>query len=152
LNNDSRHDGHGHAMGISWAHHRKRKPAALVGALSWCFLERMTRFELATLTLAKVVVTVRTVRLVLRSAPQSEFYGIVIYMYFSDHNPPHFHAIYAEHEAIIGVDDGSIIRGGLPKTAARLVEQWRTLHETELHQNWLLAQTPAPLSSIEPLQ
>ncbi len=82
----------------------------------------------------------------------SEFYGIVIYMYFSDHNPPHFHAIYAEHEAIIGVDDGSIIRGGLPKTAAGLVEQWRTLHETELHRNWLLAQTPAPLSSIEPLQ
>ena len=31
----------------------------------------------------------------------SEFYGIVIYMYFADHNPPHFHAIYAEHEAPI---------------------------------------------------
>lgn len=82
----------------------------------------------------------------------SEFYGIAIYMYFSDHNPPHFHAIYAEHEAIIRLDDGSIIRGGLPTTAARLVEQWRTLHEVELRQNWLLAQTPAPLLGIEPLQ
>ena len=82
----------------------------------------------------------------------SEFYGIAIYMYFSDHNPAHFHAIYAEHEAIIRVDDGSILRGELPKTAGRLVEQWRKLHEVELRQNWLLAQTPAPLSGIEPLQ
>ena len=50
---------------------RKCKSAALVGPLSWCFLERMTRFELATLTLAKVRLTVRAVRLLLRSTPQS---------------------------------------------------------------------------------
>ncbi len=62
----------------------------------------------------------------------SEFYGIAIYMYFADHNPPHFHAIYAEHEALVQIDDGSILRGGLPKTAAKLVEQWRTLHHAEL--------------------
>lgn len=40
----------------------------------------------------------------------SEFYRIAIYMYFADHNPPHFHAIYAEHEALIRIDDGSTIR------------------------------------------
>jgi Domain of unknown function (DUF4160) len=82
----------------------------------------------------------------------SEFYGIAIYMYFSDHNPPHFHAIYAEHEALIQVDDGSIIGGQLPKTAARLVEQWRTAHVGELTRNWNLAQIPAPLHSIDALQ
>jgi hypothetical protein len=82
----------------------------------------------------------------------SEFYGIVIYMYFADHNPPHFHAIYAEHEALIRIDDGSTIRGGLPRTAARLVEQWRALHQSELATNWSLAQEPAALSGIEPLQ
>ena len=82
----------------------------------------------------------------------SEFYGIAIYMYFSDHNPPHFHAIYAEHEALIRVDDGSIIGGELPRTAGRLVEQWRVLHEAELAQNWARAQEPATLSTIEPLQ
>ena len=32
---------------------RKRKSAAFTGPLTWCFLERMTRFELATLTLAR---------------------------------------------------------------------------------------------------
>ena len=73
-------------------------------------------------------------------------------MYFADHNPPHFHAIYAEHEALIRIDDGGTIRGDLPRTAARLVEQWRTLHRDELLANWLLAQEPAALSGIEPLQ
>jgi len=73
-------------------------------------------------------------------------------MYFADHNPPHFHAIYAEHEALIRIDDGGTIRGDLPMTAARLVEQWRALHHDELLANWLLAQEPAALSGIEPLQ
>lgn len=82
----------------------------------------------------------------------SEFYGIVIYMYFADHNPPHFHAIYAEHEALVRIDDGAIVRGELPRTAAKLVEQWRTLHSEELLGNWTLAQEPAALNTIEPLQ
>ncbi len=82
----------------------------------------------------------------------SEFYGIAIYMYFADHNPPHFHAIYAEHEALVQIDDGSIVRGGLPKTAAELVEQWRTLHRDELLADWALAQEPTSLNPIEPLQ
>ena len=82
----------------------------------------------------------------------SEFYGIAIYMYFADHNPPHFHAIYAEFEALIRIDDGIVIRGELPGTAARLVEQWRQLHQGELTANWELAQQPSALTSIEPLQ
>ncbi|MGA9277426.1 DUF4160 domain-containing protein [Ilumatobacter sp.] len=82
----------------------------------------------------------------------SEFYGIAIYMYFADHNPPHFHAIYGEHEALVQIDDGCIVRGGLPKTAAKLVEQWRTLHHDELLADWELAQEPTSLNPIEPLQ
>ena len=82
----------------------------------------------------------------------SAFYGIVIYMYFLDHNPPHFHAIYAEHEALIRIDTGATIRGRLPRTAATLVEQWRLLHVDDLMANWQRAQEPAELSSIEPLQ
>ena len=60
--------------------------------------------------------------------------------------------IYADHEALIRIDDGGTIRGDLPRTAARLVEQWRALHQDELLANWLLAQEPAALSGIEPLQ
>ena len=82
----------------------------------------------------------------------SEFYGIVIYMYFQDHNPPHFHAIYAEYEALIQVDSGEVIRGRLPRTASGLVEEWRRLHIDELVANWERAREPAALFGIEPLQ
>ena len=82
----------------------------------------------------------------------SEFYGIAIYMYFADHNPPHFHAIYAEYEALIRIDNGAVIRGELPTTAMRLIEQWRALHQEELVANWASAQVPAALSTIEPLR
>ena len=33
----------------------------------------------------------------------SRFYGILIQMYFGDHIPPHFHALYAEFEALIDI-------------------------------------------------
>lgn len=82
----------------------------------------------------------------------SEFYGIAIYMYFADHSPPHFHAIYAEYEALIRIDNGAIVRGDLPATAMRLVEQWRAMHQGELTANWAAAQVPAALSTIEPLR
>jgi len=82
----------------------------------------------------------------------SEFYGIVIYMYFADHNPPHFHAIYGEHEALIAINDGAVIGGALPRTAAHLVEQWREERLHELVTNWDLAQVPLALSSIDPLR
>ena len=41
----------------------------------------------------------------------SEFYGILIYMYFQDHPPAHFHAIYAEHEALVGIESGTVLGG-----------------------------------------
>ena len=72
--------------------------------------------------------------------------------HFAAHNPPHFHAIYAEHEALIRIADGATIRGELPATALRLVEQWRALHFDELVANWMLAPEPAALSRIDPLQ
>ena len=81
----------------------------------------------------------------------SEFYGIAIYMYFSDHNPPHFHALYAEHEALFRIDDGEVLRGELPRTAERLVREWIDLHRAELVENWVRAQEPAALAAIDPL-
>lgn len=43
-----------------------------------------------------------------------EFFGIFIYMFFDDHAPPHFHAIYGEHEALISINELKIVRGNLP--------------------------------------
>ena len=51
------------------------------------------------------------------------FYGITIAMYFADHEPPHFHAIYAEHEALISVSTFQTIAGSLPRRALRLVQE-----------------------------
>jgi hypothetical protein len=81
----------------------------------------------------------------------SAFYGIVIYMYWRDHPPPHFHAIYGEHEAIIVIEDGSVYAGELPRTALQLVRRWAELHRDELTSNWKRAAQHEALASIEPL-
>jgi len=81
----------------------------------------------------------------------SAFYGILIYMYFRDHAPPHFHAIYGEHEAVVDIASGEITAGALPRRATGLVEQWRALHRDELMENWRLSQLGQPLQNIVPL-
>lgn len=66
----------------------------------------------------------------------SWFYGIAIRMYVRDHPPPHFHAIYAEHEANVSIDTGEVIEGSLPKAAANLVREWTLVRQRQLHENW----------------
>lgn len=82
----------------------------------------------------------------------SEFYGIVVYMYWNDHLPAHFHAIYGSDEALVRIDDGSFVAGTFPSTAARLVREWAELHRDELLANWERAQTHDTLLPIEPLR
>jgi len=60
----------------------------------------------------------------------SAFYGIVIWMYYDDHNPPHFHATYAEHEAIIDIASRRVLRGSLPARSKRLVDEADRLTST----------------------
>jgi len=82
----------------------------------------------------------------------SVFYGIVIQMFWRDHAPPHFHALYAEYEALIDLRSLSVIRGSLPGRAMTLVFEWANDHRDELLENWKLCrqmQTPKP---IEPLK
>lgn len=82
----------------------------------------------------------------------SRFYGIVIKMYFREHPPPHFHAEYGEHEAVIDVVSGAVISGQLPPRALRLVREWTSMHSDELRENWMMRvrahEAPA---AIEPL-
>jgi len=81
----------------------------------------------------------------------SEFYGIAVYMYFRDHAPPHFHAMYGEHEATIKIDTLEVDQGSLPRRAKSLVLEWASDHQEELLQNWALAQAAQPLTPIPPL-
>ncbi len=81
----------------------------------------------------------------------SEFYGIIIEMYWSDHNPPHFHAKYAEHRAEIDIRTLGILKGRLPAKALALVVEWAALHQDDLLERWERAREHQPLEKIEPL-
>jgi len=81
----------------------------------------------------------------------SRFYGIVIKMYFDDHNPPHLHAQYSGKEALIDIRTLAVISGRLPGRALGLVAEWVSLHQDELLQLWQRAKDLEPLHKIEPL-
>jgi hypothetical protein len=82
----------------------------------------------------------------------SEFFGIVIRMYFHDHPPPHFHAYYAEAEAVYAIQTLEVIEGGLPRRAHNLVLEWASAYRSELLSNWNRARLGQPLSPILPLE
>jgi len=81
----------------------------------------------------------------------SAFYGLVVYMYWRDHGPPHFHVEYGEEEALIVIADGHVYAGSLPRRALRLVREWRRLHEDELRRVWERAARHEDPGSIDPL-
>ena len=81
----------------------------------------------------------------------SEFYGIAIYMYYRDHPPPHFHAIYGQYEAVIDIDPVQVREGKLPRRALSLVVEWATMYQEELRENWARARAHQPLQLIPPL-
>lgn len=82
----------------------------------------------------------------------SRFYGIVIKMFFDDHNPPHFHASYGEYEVLIEINNLAVFAGQLPPRALGLVIEWATLHQDELLNNWERAQGQQSVNKIEPLK
>ncbi|MBI3292496.1 MAG: DUF4160 domain-containing protein [Elusimicrobia bacterium] len=81
-----------------------------------------------------------------------QFFGIAIYIYYREHQPPHFHAIYGGEEALISIDNLSILRGHLPPRATGLIMEWATLHKEELRRDWAKAMKHEPLDEIEPLK
>ena len=78
----------------------------------------------------------------------SYFYGIYIRMFVKDHQPPHFHAIYGEHEALVDIETGAVIEGKLPRSARSLVEQWASQHKEALMKNWRRRTTGEALERI----
>ena len=81
----------------------------------------------------------------------SRFYGIVIYLYANDHEPPHFHARYAEDDAAIDIASLELLAGALPMRALKLVMEWSRLHQEELLDNWRRIQAGELPNSLEPL-
>jgi hypothetical protein len=82
----------------------------------------------------------------------SIFFGIVIRMYYDDHPPPHFHAIYGDYEAKIAIETLDLIEGKLPRRALGLVLDWAELHQQELRDNWIRGRKHDALAPISPLE
>lgn len=80
----------------------------------------------------------------------SRFYGITIYMFYNEHNPPHIHAQYQDYEAVIEIESGKI-KGKFPRRALNLINEWIEIHKKELIENWILSEKRIPLKSIKPL-
>lgn len=91
-------------------------------------------------------------RLPFLNAVDQHVFGIVIEMFWREHGPPHFHATYAEHEAVIAIETLDIIRGGLPRRAKALVLEWAAEHRDALQENWQLCSRLMPPEPIPPLE
>jgi len=64
------------------------------------------------------------------------FYGIIVYMFFNDHNPPHFKVKYAEFEANILIENGNLLNGDFPIGKLKLVQAWAEIHQIQLIEMW----------------
>lgn len=81
----------------------------------------------------------------------SRFFGIIIRMYYDDHPPPHFHAIYGDQEMQVAIDPIMILNGQLPRRAVSMVIEWAALHQGELLENWYRLEAERPVFKIAPL-
>jgi len=73
-------------------------------------------------------------------------------MFYKDHNPPHFHAYYGDHQIAVSIRDGTVLWGRFPRRALGHVLEWREAHQAELEADWLLARDREPLRPIAPLE
>lgn len=66
----------------------------------------------------------------------SRFYGIIIKIFFRDHNPPHFHAIYGEYNGYFNIETLEMLEGDLPKKAQSLIIEWAENYQDEIMEMW----------------
>lgn len=81
----------------------------------------------------------------------STFYGIVIQMFWNDHAPPHFHALYAGYEVLVDIRTLRVMRGGVPRRALALILEWAQEHRDELLEDWKLCSDMQHPKKIKPL-
>jgi hypothetical protein len=81
----------------------------------------------------------------------SRFLGVVIRMYYRDHEPAHFHAEYGEYEVKVFIETG-VVEGRFPRRALAHVLEWYGAHRDELADDWSLAKERRPLKPILPLE
>ena len=64
------------------------------------------------------------------------FYGIIIKIFFGDHPPPHFHAVYGDYNGLFNIETLELIEGDLPKRAIKMIVEWAAIYKNELMEMW----------------
>lgn len=82
----------------------------------------------------------------------SMFFGIIIKMFYSEHEPAHFHAEYQGQRGAFNLEGELTIGNFKSKTALKLIKQWAKLHNVELKENWKRMKKGNPFNNIEPLE
>jgi len=82
----------------------------------------------------------------------SRFFGIVVAMFYADHEPPHFHVRYGSQKGRFAIDDLRMLDGSVGPRARGLIVEWATLHQEELRRDWERARRHQPLEPIPPLE
>jgi hypothetical protein len=82
----------------------------------------------------------------------SRFYGIIVRMFYGDHAPPHFHAVYQGDKISVNINTLEVIEGYMSRRAQALVLEWAELHHDELRRAWDMASRNLEPSKIQPLE
>ena len=82
----------------------------------------------------------------------SRFFGLVIFLFYNDHPPPHFHVHYGAQRAIIDIRTLAVLEGRLSPRALGLVMEWAAMHQVELLDAWDRARRQEQLPRIAPLE
>lgn len=80
----------------------------------------------------------------------SRFFGIIVFINYNDHHPPHFHAWYGDYKITITIEEG-IVEGKMPKRALKMIFEWMEIYKSELFEDWENAKNKQPLNKINPL-
>ena len=79
------------------------------------------------------------------------FYGIIISIFYDEHNPPHFHARYEKNKVAIDIRALKVLEGKIQPRALKMVREWASQHQKELMYGWELSQAGKPPVKISPL-
>lgn len=85
----------------------------------------------------------------------SQFYGIIIRIYFKDteqHFLEHIHVQYNEYDAVYSIRNIQVLEGTLPPKQHKLVIAWMEIHKEELIALWDVSQTDGDIFKIDPLK
>lgn len=63
--------------------------------------------------------------------------NLLIRMFADDHNPPHFHVVTPDHEALIRLSDLSVMAGSIDRRSLDAVLVWAAENREMLDHEWL---------------